>query len=164
MAASTKKIVSPVVDTHAAISSPAPPGHGPNRMATRAANATKHPGLLALDDEDLKAIKKKDEAALCRQAKADEKKANQACLHANTGRITTFEDELSQQHANSLANAAWPATRAAATKAVCPTQVDPSDHPQGDGHLIESEASCGDDIDYLPSGESESELMVCSIY
>ena len=103
---STQKIVSPVVDTHAAISSPAPPSHGPNRMATWAANATKHPGLLALDDEDLKAIKKKDEAALRRQAKADEKKANQARLHANTSCITTFEDELSQQHTNSLANAA----------------------------------------------------------
>ena len=103
---STQKIVSPVVDTHAAISSPALPGHGPNHMATWAANATKRPGLLALDDEDLKAIKKKDEAALRRQAKADEKKANQARLHANTSCITTFEDELSQQHTNSLANAA----------------------------------------------------------
>ena len=162
MAASPPKNISPVVDAHAAIG-PAPPGHGPNHMATRAANAMKHPGLLALDDEDLKAIKKKEDAALRRQAKADEKKANQARLHANTGRIATFEDALSQQHAKSLANAARPATRAAATKVVRPTQVDPSDHPQEDGHLVESDASCMDDIDYSPSGESESELMVCSI-
>ena len=170
MAASPQKIISPVVDdnrinlkhvesAHATIGSPAPPGRGQNRMATRAANATKHPGLLALDDEDLKAIKKKDDAALRRQAKADEKKANQARLHANTDRIATFEDALSQQHANSLANAARPPTRAAATKAVRPTQLNPSDQPQGDlgsGHLVESDASGVDD--YLPSGDSELEL------
>jgi len=65
-------------------------------MTTHAANTQKHLGLLALDDEDLKAMKKKDKAALHCEAKANEKKSSQARLHANTDRIATFEDMLSQ--------------------------------------------------------------------
>ena len=142
-------------------------------IATRATNAGKHPGFLALDDEDLKTLKKKDDAALHCQAKAEEKKTYQARLQANTDRIAAFEDSLSVQHAEELANAARPATRAAQTKndhrktlvshtsaesQVIPANLDGAqDLPSCD--LVESDASRTDDKDYAPSCESESEVL-----
>jgi hypothetical protein len=142
-------------------------------IATCAANAAKHPGLLALDDEDRKALKKKEELALRHQAKAEEKKTNQARLHANIERIAVFEDTLSIQHVEKLANAARPATRASQTKK-CDTPVshteaqasiilaDLESHAQdllSSHDLVESDASRADDKDYTPSCGSESEVV-----
>lgn len=178
MVSSPPKKLSPVVNhtnskrIESAAGDQGPPTHGQNRMATRAANAHKHPGLLAMDDEDLKAMKKKDEAALRREAKANEKKSSQARLQANTDRIATFEDMLSQQHADSLANAARPATRAGlirrnpaepvSNKSAQSIVLADHDLAQKDVNpeLVESDASHADDIDYAPSSENESEALM----
>ena len=154
--------------------SPRPPGRGRNGMVTRATNASKHPGFLALDEEDLKARRKKDDAALCRRAKAEEKKSNQVRLEANVHRIAAFEDGLSIQHAATLENAARPATRASQVKATHSMQVEPvsvesdqskirteDDSIEG-AHvqeIVESDASCADDLDYVES-ESKGPLTV----
>jgi hypothetical protein len=176
VAASPPQKNSPVVNhanskhIESAAGSQGPPSHGQNRMTTRASNAQKHPGLLALDEEDLKAMKKKDEAALRREAKANEKKSFQARLQANADRIATFEDTLSQQHADSLANAARPATRAGSIRrnpaepvsnqsaqSIVPADAQRDVSPE----FVESDASRADDIDYAPPSENESEgLMV----
>lgn len=152
--------------------SPEPPSQGRNGMVTRAANAKKHPGLLALDDEDLKALQKKNEAASRRQAQAEQKKADQARLLANTNRIAAFEDALSAQHEAMLVSAARPATRSGQTKALRPvvpmepvSDASPQvDHVPGapNRELVESDASGADDIDYVPTSESESEVATVS--
>ena len=154
--------------------SPRPPGRGRNGVVTRAANADKHPGFLALDEEDLKARKKKDYAALRRRARAEEKKSDQARLEANVDRIAAFEDVLSIQHAATLENAARPATRARQVKAAHSLPVEPvsvesaqseirADHDSIQGahnqEIVESDASRADDLDYVES-ESEGPLTV----
>ncbi|KAF8696455.1 hypothetical protein AX14_001594 [Amanita brunnescens Koide BX004] len=141
-------------------------------MVTRATNASKHPGFLALDDEDLKSMQKKKEAASRRQAKAAEKKFLEARLVANTNRIAAFEDVLSIQHADKIANAARPTTRASQVKATKARPAEPvsdvsesvpadRDHvPENPNQeLVESEASRADDTDYAPSSEGESERL-----
>lgn len=163
--ANQKENISPA-DTSNSIT-PSPPGERRNGMVTRAANAKKHPGFLALDDEDLKAMKKKDEAASRRQAKAEQKKTDRARLLANTDRIAAFEDDLCVQHEHNVVNAARPASRAGQKKAVRP--VAPAE-PIPDAlaksvvpaeELVESDASHADDVDYTPSSaESESEAAM----
>lgn len=148
--------------------SPKPPGRARSGMATRAANAHKRPGLLALDDEDMKALQKKQESARRRQAKAVEKNTNQARLLKNTDRIAAFEDALTLQHVNEQVNAARPVTRAAqkaerpvaqpmAQQAVVIENGDRS--PVIEEHL-ESDASRMDDTDYTPSSGSESKMEI----
>jgi hypothetical protein len=159
----------------AANASSGPPSQARNGMVTRATNASKHPGFLALDDEDLNSMQKKKEAASRRQAKAAEKKFLEARLVANTNRIAAFEDVLSIQHADKIANAARPTTRASQVKATKAQPAEPvsdvsesvpadRDHvPENPNQeLVESEASRADDADYAPSSEGESErLTVC---
>ncbi|KAF8329951.1 hypothetical protein F5887DRAFT_1082120 [Amanita rubescens] len=161
--------------------SPSAPSQRRNGLMTRASNANKRPGFLALDEEDLKARKKKDEAALRRQAKAEQKKSDRARLRANTDRIAAFEDTLSVQHEDNIVNAARPTSRAShgATKAAIHTitpvsepisdasakSVIPADRDRARGDVpehvvVESDASREDDIDYTPSSESEPEAPV----
>ncbi|KAF8332569.1 hypothetical protein F5887DRAFT_1080649 [Amanita rubescens] len=170
--ANQKENSSPV-DTNNASSgsiSPKPPSCARSGIATRAANAHKRPGLLALDDEDLKALQKKQEAAQRRQAKAVEKNTYQARLLKNTDRIAAFEDALTLQHADEQVNAARPVTRAAqkvkrpvaqpmAQQAVVEAVVvqNSDSSPAIEEHL-ESDASRMDDTDYTPPSESESKM------
>lgn len=148
--------------------SPKPPGRARSGMATRAANAHKRPGLLALDDEDMKALQKKEESARHRQAKAVEKNTNQARLLKNTDRIAAFEDALTLQHVNEQVNAARPVTRAA-QKAERPVAqpmaqqavvIENSDRSPVIEEHLESDASRMDDTDYTPSSGSESKMEI----
>ena len=96
-------------------------------------------------------------------------------LEANVHRIAAFEDGLSIQHAATLENAVRPATRASQVKATHSMQVEPvsvesdqskirteDDSIEG-AHvqeIVESDASCADDLDYVES-KSEGPLTVC---
>ncbi|KAG6894907.1 hypothetical protein C0992_004016 [Termitomyces sp. T32_za158] len=66
-------------------------------LATRNANSDKHPGLAILDEDEIKAINKKDRAVAKRQANARQKAVQAALLKIGVNKIAAHEDELLTQ-------------------------------------------------------------------
>lgn len=100
-------------------------------LATHNANTDKHPGLVALDEEDLKARRKKDHAVAKKQASAKQKKELEQRLIVGTKKIAAHEDQMFSRLEENSQYAASPRPGPITQKTprpVAPVQEETVDH------------------------------------
>ncbi|KAM6489613.1 hypothetical protein JOM56_014935 [Amanita muscaria] len=132
-------------------------------LSTRDANSKKHPGLADLDEDDLKARRKKDRAALKREKEKEKKKYQQRLLAIGTKKLAAHEDQLLSQVNGGLEDVVrpppGPVTRKAA-RPKAPAVETENRHPnkdvEEDGVPLESDASRASDGDFSPPPDSDS--------
>jgi hypothetical protein len=129
-------------------------------LSTRDANSKKHPGLADLDEEELKARRKRDRAAIKHQADAKKKKAQQALLEIGTKKLAAHEDQMISQINHDLDAVVRPPPGPVTRKAdrpKAPAAKKKNGDDEEDIVPLETDGSRASDSDFAPSENFESE-------